>query len=205
MSDTPARAEKGRSPGLMTSAARERISVDLGGLKAALAARARTRGMLPSALVREALVAALGQGAGTEPPRGAVPHSGADTVRLSLRLPRRAHDALLSAAQTSGLSVGDFVAGLLAQAPALTDGAGATARLAALTASCAELATLSRNLHHLTTLLRQGSGRAAQEYRAMLDEIGADVRTHLALASSVAAELQPLVRARGPRAAQAVG
>lgn len=205
MSDTPARAEKGRSPGLMASAARERISVDLGGLKAALTARARVRGMLPSALVREALAVALGQGAVTELPHCAAEPPATNTVRLSLRLPRQARDALLSAAQTSGLSTGEFVAGLLAQAPALADGNGATARLAVLTASCAELATLSRNLHHLTTLLRQGSGRAAQEYRAMLDEIGADVRTHLALASSVAAELQPLVRPRRPRAAQAVG
>lgn len=205
MSDTPARAEKGRSSGLMACAARGRISVDLGGLKAALAARARARGTLPSAFVREALAAALGQGAVIELPRGAEKPPATDTVRLSLRLPRQARDALLSAAQTSGLSTGDFVAGLLSQAPALTDAAGATARLATLTASCAELATLSRNLNHLTTLLRQGSGRAAQEYRAMLDEVGADVRAHLALASSVAAELQPLVRPRRPRAAQAVG
>lgn len=161
--------------------------------------------MLPSAFVREALVAALGQDAAIELPRDAAEPPATDTVRLSLRLPRRARDALLSAAQTSGLSTGDFVAGLLAQAPALTDGTGATARLAALTASCADLATLSRNLHHLSTLLRQGSGRAAQEYRAMLDEVGANVRTHLALASSVAAELQPLIRPRRPRAAQAMG
>lgn len=189
----------------MASASRERISVDLGGLKAALAARARARGMLPSAFIREALAAALGQGAVAEPPHGVGEPLATDTVRLSLRLPRQARDALLSAAQTSGLSTGDFVAALLVQAPALSDGGGAKSRLATLTASCAELATLSRNLHHLTTLLRQGSGRAAQEYRAMLDEIGADVRTHLALASSVAAELQPLVRARRPRAAQAVG
>jgi hypothetical protein len=205
MSDTLARAEKGRSSGLMASASRERISVDLGGLKAALAVRARVRGMLPSALVREALAAALGQGAVTKMPHCAAEPPATDTVRLSLRLPRRARDALLSAAQTSGLSVGDFVAGLLVQAPALTDAAGATARLAVLTTSCAELATLSRNLHNLTTLLRQGSGRSAQKYRAMLDEMGADVRTHLALASSVAAELQPLVRPRRPRAAQTVG
>lgn len=205
MSDTPARVEKGRSLGRTTSAARERISVDLGGLKTALTAQARARGMLPSALVREALAAALGQGAAAEPPQNPATSPAADTVRLSLRLPRQTRNALLSAAQASGLSTGDFVAGLLIQAPALADGNGVTARLATLTASCAELATLSRNLHHLTALLRQGSGRAAQEYRAMLDEVGADVRAHLALASSVAAELQPLVRPRRPRVSRAVG
>ena len=51
--------------------------------------------------------------------------------------------------------------------------------------------TLSRNLHRLTSLLRQGSVRAAQEYREMLDTVADDVREHLTLASAALADLRP--------------
>ena len=51
--------------------------------------------------------------------------------------------------------------------------------------------TLSRNLHHLSTLLRQVHIQAAQEYCEMLDTLAGDVRRHLTLASSVLADLQP--------------
>ena len=61
----------------------------------------------------------------------------------------------------------------------------------ALTASSAELSTLTRNIHHLSALLRQGEVRAAQEYRRMLDTLGDDVRAHLHLAGSVLADLRP--------------
>jgi hypothetical protein len=43
-------------------------------------------------------------------------------------------------------------------------------------------------------LLRQGSGRAAQEYREMLDSLTAKVHAHLAIATDVVAALQPLIR-----------
>ena len=60
-------------------------------------------------------------------------------------------------------------------------------RIAALTQSNAELATLSRNIAHLTALLRQGEVRAAQEYRQMLDTLATDIRQHLKLAAQLLA------------------
>jgi hypothetical protein len=84
------------------------------------------------------------------------------------------------------------MAGLLAEVPLLVSGSAARPDLlAALNASCAEISTLTRNLHHLTTLLRQGQVRAALEYREMLDTLGGDVREHLAMAASLLAELRP--------------
>ena len=62
---------------------------------------------------------------------------------------------------------------------------------ACLIESSAEISTLSRNIHHLTSLLREGAFRSAQEYRPMLDTLGAAVRAHLTLAARVLAELQP--------------
>lgn len=194
VSDTLKRVGKGLDPGLMAPSSRDRISVDLRGLKAALVAASHERGVSPSNFVRNALAAALGPRDATERPVAAKPARSPDRVRLSLRMQRYDAEAVVRAAREAGMALGDFVAGLVMKAPALAGSAGLSARLATLTASCAEMATISRNLHHLTTLLRQGSGRAAQEYREMLDSVNADVHAHLALATAVVAELQPLTR-----------
>ncbi|MEI2677675.1 MAG: hypothetical protein V9G29_07335 [Burkholderiaceae bacterium] len=99
--------------------------------------------------------------------------------------------ATLAAARHAGLAPGAFVAGLVAGVPALLGGASRDAHIAALIASSAELSTLSRDIAHLTSLLRQGNVRAAQEYRERLDTLAGDVRDHLSLASRVLADLRP--------------
>ena len=177
----------------MAPSSRDRISVDLRGLKAALFEQARRRGVSPSDLVRAALADVIDR---ADPPiteRSAngdvVPDE--HRVRLSLRMTRRNALATITAARVAGLSPGAYVASLVAGVPVLTSGATRSDHLAALIASSAELSTLSRNLHHLTSLLRQGSVRAAQEYRDMLDTVADNVREHLTLASGVLAELRP--------------
>ena len=177
----------------MTPSSRDRISVDLRGLRASLFEQARARGVSPSGLVRDALIDALGQ---TEPPSldpvaadAPLPMEG--RVRLSLRMSREEAGATLVAARQAGLAPGAFVAGLVAGVPALLGGASRDAHIAALIASSAEISTLSRDIHHLTLLLRQGNVRAAQEYRERLDTLAGDVRNHLSLASRVLADLRP--------------
>lgn len=177
----------------MTPSSRDRISVDLHGLKAPLFERARARGVSPSGLVRDALVEALGQ---TEPSSldriaAGIRLPTEDRVRLSLRMSREEASATLAAARQAGLAPGAFVAGLVAGVPALLGGASHDAHIAALIASSAELSTLSRDIHHLTSLLRQGNVRAAQEYRERLDTLAGDVQRHLSLASGVLANLRP--------------
>ena len=76
----------------------------------------------------------------------------------------------------------------------LTSGANRTDHIATLVASSAELSTLSRNIHHLTSLLREGNVRPALVYRDMLDTLAGDVRRHLTLAASVLADLRPRSR-----------
>ena len=177
----------------MAPSSRDRISVDLRGMKAALVARAQARGLSPSDFVRSSVADALGQpwdgeGAPAQPSAAA---STADRVRLSLRMSRTEVQATMTAARAAGMPVGAYVAGLVAGVPVLSNAAGRDAHIAALTASNAELSTLSRNLHDLTSLLRRGSVRAAQEYREMLDTVAQDVRGHLTLASAVLADLRP--------------
>jgi hypothetical protein len=50
---------------------------------------------------------------------------------------------------------------------------------------------LSRNIHHLTVLLRQDSVWAAEGYREMLDSVTAEVRRHLRIAADALADLRP--------------
>jgi hypothetical protein len=181
----------------MAPSSRDRISVDLRGLKAALFEQARVRGVSPSGLVRDALADALGRSDSLDlnplAKTPAVPTEG--RVRLSLRLSRDEALVILAAARHAGLSPGAFVAGLVAGVPALTNGASRADYLAALIASNAELSTLSRNIHRLTALLRQANVEPARQYREMLDTLAGDVRSHLTLASRILADLRPRIGA----------
>ena len=176
----------------MTPSSRDRISVDLRGLRAALFERARACGISPSKLVRDAVVDALGQAATSD--EGAAlgaALSPDDRMRLSLRMSRADAGATLAAARRAGLAPGAFVAGLVAGVPALSAGSSRADHVATLIASSGELSTLSRNIRHLTRLLREGDVHAALEYRDMLITLDEDIRGHLTLASGVLADLRP--------------
>ena len=177
----------------MAPSSRDRISVDLRGLKATLRERAHAAGMLPSDVVRKVLADALGQPAESfvlRPPP-ARHEQYASRARLSLRMSRAQSASVIEAARRAGMNPGDYVANLVAGVPALLGGARRAEHVAALIASCAEMSSLSRNVHSLNLLLREGSSRAAQEYRVMLDTLANDVREHLRLASTVLTELRP--------------
>ena len=177
----------------MAPSSRDRLSVDLHGLKAALVERARLAGTSPSCWVRAALAEALGGAAG--PADGArLPRfeaREASRLRLTLRMSRDDAAAIVAAARLAGQPPGDFVAALLAGQPVPMPASDRAETLGALVASCAELSTFSRNLSHLVSLLRQGAFRPAEEYRPMLASLSADVREHLDHFTRALAELQP--------------
>ena len=177
----------------MSPSSRDRISVDLHGLKAVLFERAQVIGVSPSGLVRTMLAEALRRPDPTDIDRSMPSQlSGSgDRVRLCLRMSRAQASATLESARRAGLNPGDYVGGLVAGVPVLLGEGSRTDHLAALIASSAELSTFSRNLHHLTKLLRHGEFRPAQEYRPMRDTLGADVRSHLALVAGALADLRP--------------
>ena len=109
-------------------------------------------------------------------------------------------DQLAAGARAAGLSRGAYLAGLIANVPVLSAGGGRAEHIATLMASCAELSTLSRNIHRLTALLRQANVEPARPYREMLDTLAGDVRRHLELAAHVLADLQPQSRRARPPA-----
>jgi hypothetical protein len=170
------------------------VTADMRGLKAALVARAQAERASVSVVVRRAVEHELGLADASRESeaceRPAVVSG--PTVKLSIRLTSGEAEQLDAGARQAGLSRGAFLAGLLANVPALSDGTRSRLDcLAALTASSAELSTLSRNIHQLAALLRQGNVRAAQAYRRTLDTLSDDVRAHLSLAASVLADLRP--------------
>ena len=177
----------------MTPSSRDRISVDLQGSKAVLMERAQALGVSPSALVRTVLAGELGRPADqvAEQPgkRMAIRSSG--RVRLCLRMERDEAAATLIAAGRARLTPGRYVAGLVAGVPVIQAGGGHREHAVALMASSAELSTLSRNVHQLTNLLRQGEVGPALVYRDMLNTLDGDIRRHLVQASGVLANLRP--------------
>jgi hypothetical protein len=178
----------------MNTTAHDFVTVDMRGLKAALVARAQAERVSVSVLVRGAVARDLGLAADDEASRmveSTERPSSATTVKLSIRMSAEEARQLAAGARAAGLSRGAYLAGLIANVPVLSAGGGRSEHIAALMASCAELSTLTRNIHRLTALLRQANVEPARPYRAMLDTLAGDVRRHLELAARLLADLQP--------------
>lgn len=187
----------------MNTTAHDFVTVDMRGLKAALVARAKAERVSVSVLVRGAVARDLGLALDGDVNRMDEPTgrpSSATTVKLSIRLSAEEARQLAAGALAAGLSRGAYLAGLIANVPVLSAVGGRSEHIAALMASCAELSTLSLNVHRLTALLRQADVEPARPYRAMLDTLAGDVRRHLELAAHVLADLQPQSRRARPPA-----
>jgi hypothetical protein len=190
----------------MAGGAREYFTVDLRGLRAALAARAVEARMTESDVLRGALAVALkaSLGSGVAPALASADGSTPiGKVNLSVRLNVTAAQRLDSNARAAGLSRGAYLTRLIDAALPVAASADRKAAASALSRSSAELAILSRDLHHLTHLLRQGAVEAARPYRVRLENADADVRAHLDQAAVVLADLSAgqIGRGRKPPAA----
>ncbi len=184
----------------MSATPREFFTVDLRGLRAALSRRASETGLTESDVLRSALAVALNDKRSDTlnmPESGDIRES-QPQIKLSVRILRPVAERLDRRARAAGLSRGAYLTGLINGAPAVVAATDRRAGFIALSTSAAELALLSRDIHHLTQLLRRGEVRAAQEYRARLDSLDADVRQHLDRSAAALAELAP-PRARARR------
>jgi hypothetical protein len=168
------------------------VTVDMRGLKAALVARAQADRTTVSVLVRTAVARELGlasEGVTSGPSDMAA--ASTETFKLSIRMKAEEVRRLDEAARSAGLSRAAFLAGLVAQVPMVVNGSRHAESVAALIRANAELADLSRDIRHLTSLLSRGEGQAAKAYRARFESFDAEVRMHLRLASRVLSDLQP--------------
>jgi hypothetical protein len=185
----------------MPAATRQFFTVDLRGLRAALAARAARLNISESDVLRSALAAALtnetdlvnaevaNNEAAQPASNGAALLGSSSQVKLSTRLSPCVAARLNHNVRAAGLSRGAYLARLIEGAPPVMPSADRKAGFAALSASADELALLSRDIHHLTVLLKAGDVQAARPYRAMLDTLDGAVRAHLAKATSTLTEL----------------
>lgn len=182
--------------GEVEQSARARLSVDLGGLKAVLTARARATGKSPATLVREALAMAF-----VPAPEAAESRDELTAictgrrVRVNLRMQPEQADALVRAARLAGLAPARYVAALVAGVPAAqadpSGGPGLTEHRKALLASSAQLASLTRDLRQLTRLLVMGDAAGARPYRVSLEAAASAIQQHLQAAGEVLADLTP--------------
>jgi len=189
----------------MPGATRECFTVDLRGLRAALAARAARDGLTESDVLRRALAASLGTDLAVLPDLAAdrtVAQLPEARVKLSVRLVRPAANRLDQSARAAGLSRGAYLARLIEGAPPVVSSADRAALFTALNKSSEELAVMSRDINHLTQLLRQGAGQAAKAYAERHETLDRDVRSHLALAAAVLAELSTMRSTPGTRRRQ---
>jgi len=179
----------------MPVAAREYFTVDLRGLRAALGVRAAREGMTESEVLRSALATALGTSEVLliDPmPQPIAESPGASQTKLSVRLARSAASRLDQNARAAGLSRGAYLTRLICGAPPVASSADRIAACRALNSSSEELAVMSRDINHLTQLLRQGSVQAAKSYTTRHERLDHDVRAHLALAAAVLDDLSSM-------------
>ncbi len=177
----------------MSATPREYFTVDLRGLRAALRARAAEAGITESDVLRSALAVALGDGKGDALNSSATGDASASQpqVKLSVRITCPVAERLNRKARAAGLSRGAYLTGLINGAPAVIAATDRRAGFAALSTSAAELALLSRDINHLTHLLRSGEFGPAQEYRERLETLDVEVREHLDRSAAALAELSP--------------
>lgn len=177
----------------MSTTPREFFTVDLRGLRAALSRRAIEAGITESDVLRSALAVALGDDRDDppNPPTTGGANASQAQVKLSVRITCPAAERLDRKARAAGLSRGAYLTGLINGAPAVVAATDRRAAFAALSASAAELALLSRDIHHLTQLLRSGEFGPAQAYRERLETLDADVRQHLDRSAAAFADLSP--------------
>jgi hypothetical protein len=182
----------------MSSPSREFFTVDLRGLRAGLRSRAARSGQTESAVLRSVVAAAFGtERTDPDPPLvGASDPAMVGHVKVSVRLVKVAACRLHHDARSAGLSRGVYLARLIDGAPPVVASSDRAAMFSALNASSTELALLSRDISHLTQLLRQGSVAAARDYAARHEAMDGIVRAHLALAAPVLAELSAMRLAR---------
>jgi hypothetical protein len=184
---------------------RDRVTLELRGLRERLQALAASRQMTTAALVRQMLMALLDEEAGEGDTRRnlpAIPATATATVidtpvvKVTLRLPTSHAIALARRARAADVSQGAYVVGLIDGEPPNPVPPDHARTVAALLASTDQLAVIGTDLNAFLRLLGRRSSSELERYRAGIMSLAEDVRGHLALAAALVAELRS---ARRPR------
>jgi hypothetical protein len=181
----------------MRASPRDRLTIELHGMRERLHSLATARKTTTSALARQALRSLLDAEPGDA---GHLKHEATTAcdgpiVKLTLRLPATHAEALATRARAAEVSQGAFVAALIdgnPPAPLPRDHADA---VAAVVASTDQLAVVCADINALMRLAKIGAKEDVQSYRARVWNLVDDVRGHLAVVSPLVAALKSAKRA----------
>jgi negative regulator of replication initiation len=174
-----------------TAAMRDRVTVDLRGIRPQLQAQAAKRQMTAAALVRHAVAAMLDDAQGNADESGSIDGAiGTQVVKVTLRLPVAHAVVLASRARVADVSQGSYVARLIDCTPAQPLAPDHIQAVAALMASTDRLAALSADLNAFMRLLGRTPRSELEPYRASIRSLAGDVRVHLASAATLVAALR---------------
>lgn len=171
---------------------RDRVTIDLRGLRAQLQAHAQLYQMTPAALVRQAVLAYLTPKSGDQTPDLKLLTTLRDkrVVKVTLRLPA-GHAALMNhQARTADVSKSLYVASLIEGAPPPRNHAQTVAALQASTNRLAVISTDLSNFLRIMRMARPGASQELDRYRAGIDTLNTDIRGHLHKAAQLVAELR---------------
>ena len=177
--------------------ARDRVTIELRGMRKRLNALAAARKMTTAALARKALGTLLDD----EPSDDQIgcndtTASDAQVVKVTLRLSAAHAAALVTRARGADVSQGAYVAGLIDGTPPNPLPPDHANAVAALVGSTNQLAAMGADLNAFMRLLVRGSSTEIERYRAGILSLADDVRSHLALAALLVAELRSARRSR---------
>ena len=177
---------------------RDRVTIDLRGLREPLQTRALVNQMTPAALVRQAVLAYLAPKSGDQKPdlKPLKYVREEQVVKVTLRLPA-GHAALMNyQARMANVSKSIYVASLIEGAPPPRNHAQA---VAALQASTNRLAVISTDLSaylRILHMVKPGASQELERYRAGIKTLNQDIRRHLDTAAALVAELRATRRAK---------
>lgn len=170
---------------------RDRVTVDLRGIRPQLQAQAAKRQMTAAALVRHAVTAMLDDApSDVGDSKSTDGNCGPQVIKVTLRLPVAHAVVLASRARVADVSQGTYVARLIDGTPAQPPAPDHTREVAALMASTDRVAVLSADLNAFMRLLGRTPRSELEPYRASIRSLADDVRVHLASAAALVAALR---------------
>jgi hypothetical protein len=180
----------------MASDSRDRLTIDMRGMRERLQGFAVSQGLSTSAVVRRALMELLVPGPDATPSQTMNALGSGDLVKVTLRLPAAFAELLKRRSREASVPQGVYVAGLVDGVPPPPLPRDHSDAIAALRSSTDQLAAIGTDLNALMRLLRLGPSPQVQGYRDRAQSLVEDVRRHLDVASDLIAQVRA---ARGRR------
>jgi hypothetical protein len=170
--------------------ARDRVTIDLRGLRPAVQALARHRRVTIAALGRAALVRMLGPSRDTAPPVEPPRILPDQKKQFTVRMYRSDIERVVTHARALGASYGTYLSALIdgAPPPLIIDPQQA---IAALAGSTDRLMAIAADLNELMRSIRRGAIPSAGDCGRPVEELTHLIRPHLESASRLMADLLP--------------